>query len=125
MVLGDFSMGQELRSKSRFELFLPISVSLLDGNTQIAAVTRDISSGGVYFYTEGNLRAGDAVEFAITLPAIVTQADDMPVVCRGRVVRVDSHRKEGLSGVAVRFETLTFTQAFEHSVTSVQSPAQA
>ena len=118
-------MGQELRCKARFDLFVPITVSVLSDKSEIPAVTRNVSSGGVYFYTQGSLHEGDAVEFELTLPAVITHAGDIPVMCRGQVLRIDPHHKEGLSGVAVRIDTLTFMETFPGTVDGVQPPSQA
>ncbi len=119
-------MGQERRCKGRFDLFLPITVSVRGGDSKISAVTRNVSSGGVYFYTEGSsLHEGDAVEFWLTLPHIVTQAGDMPVMCEGRVLRIEPHHKEGLSGVSVRIDTLTFVEPLSGTVHGIQPAAEA
>ncbi len=118
-------MGQERRCKGRFDLFLPITVSVLSSKNQIAAVTRNVSSGGVYFYTQASVQEGDTVEFRLTLPDVLTQAGDMPVLCRGQVRRIDSHHKEGLSGVAVRIDTLIFLEALSCAADIIQPPAQA
>ena len=118
-------MGQERRCKGRFDLFLPITVSVRGGDCKIAAVTRNVSSGGVYFYTDGELHEGDAVEFWLTLPHIVTQAGDMPVMCEGKVLRIEPHRNEGLSGVSVRIDTLTFVEPLSNSVHGIQPAAEA
>jgi len=117
-------MGQERRCKGRFDLFLPITVSVRDKN-EISAVTRNVSSGGVYFYTQGSVREGDSVEFRLTLPDVVTQAGDMPVLCRGQVQRIDSHHKEGLAGVAVKIDALIFLEAISSAADFIQPPAQA
>ena len=117
-------MGQEHRCKGRFDLFLPITVSVRDKH-EISAVTRNVSSGGVYFYTQASVQEGDSVEFRLTLPNVVTQAGDMPVLCRGQVQRIDSHLKEGLSGVAVKIDALIFLEALSITADSIQPPGQA
>ena len=118
-------MGQEHRCKGRFDLFLPISVSVQGVEEGFAAVTRDVSSGGVYFYTHGKLQAGDAIEFRLTLPDVITQAGDMPVMCEATVLRIESHDKEGLSGVAVRIDMLTFVEPLSRTADGMQQAAEA
>ena len=120
---GGVCMGQERRCKERFDLFLPITVSVND--SEVAAVTRSVSSGGVYFYTQGTLHEGNTVEFRLTLPDVLTQAGDLPVLCQGRVLRIDSHAKEGLSGVAVRVDSMVFLESLTASVDRIQPSAQA
>ncbi len=117
-------MGQERRCKERFDLFLPITVSVRDKN-EISAVTRNVSSSGAYFYTQGRVREGDSVEFRLTLPDVITQAGDMPVLCRGQVRRIDSHHEEALSGVVVKIDALIFLEALSSVADSIRPPAQA
>ncbi len=118
-------MGQEHRCKGRFDLFLPISVSVLGSECKLAAVTRDVSSGGLYFYTHGKLHEGDALHLQLTLPDVITQAGDMPVVCAGTVLRIESQDKEGLSGVAVRIDMLTFVEPLSSTADGMQQAAEA
>ncbi len=50
------------------------------------------------------------MEFCLTLPTALTQAGDILALCEGKVLRVEPHDKEGISGVAVRIDALTFIE---------------
>ncbi|MBI2685144.1 MAG: PilZ domain-containing protein [Acidobacteria bacterium] len=58
-----------------------------DGVPQ-AGETRNLSSGGVLFTSEGRLQKGDPIEYLVTLPS---QGDEtgLRLRCMGKVVRVD------------------------------------
>ncbi|HEX7423407.1 MAG TPA: PilZ domain-containing protein [Terriglobales bacterium] len=117
-------MGEEHRCKARFDLFLPITISVLNTKSTISAVTRNVSSGGVYFYTQGSVQEGDALEFRLTLPNVLTEAGDMPAMCEGKVLRVEPHPKEGLSGVAVRIDAVTFLEPLSSTANGMQQAGE-
>jgi PilZ domain len=97
----------EKRSTRRFSLDLPISVKFLDdGRREMAGHTRDVSSRGVFMYLDGEIAAGSAIEFVMTLPPEITLSDPIRVRCKGRVLRVDRLAQE--QGVAVAIDKYDF-----------------
>ncbi|MBV9608948.1 MAG: PilZ domain-containing protein [Acidobacteria bacterium] len=95
----------ERRAAQRFQLSLPIAVRSPEGafrdNT---VVCHDVSSRGIYFYTEAVPAEGAKIEFTLTLPPEVTLTDPMRVDCRGRVVRVVRDTPGTNAGVAATIE---------------------
>ncbi|MFN0102633.1 MAG: PilZ domain-containing protein [Bryobacteraceae bacterium] len=79
----------EQRKNQRFELKLPIELLKAGGEgvPQIGE-TRNLSSGGVLFTSDGKLQKGDSIEYLVTLPTQGTQ-NDLRLRCMGKVVRVD------------------------------------
>ena len=76
----------DLRNATRFPLHLP--VVLKTPTDEIKAETRDISAGGMLFFTEAQIEVGSAVCFTIRMPGEVLGAgEDVLVKCEGRVVR--------------------------------------
>jgi hypothetical protein len=85
----------EQRKNQRFELKLPIELVKAGGDEKThVGETRNLSSGGVLFTTEGKLQKGDPIEYMVTLPAQGTEAG-LRLRCMGKVVRVDE--REGVS----------------------------
>jgi len=78
----------ERRGAQRFEVHLPLSVHF-DGQT-VPGFTQDLSGRGIFFYSEAALPAGVIVELTFTMPSEITLAENMPVRCRGRVLRSSS-----------------------------------
>ena len=66
--------------------------------------TRDVSFRGLYFNTEQEYRAGEQIEFVLTLPREITQASDVRIRCFGQIMRVELENH----GVAARIERYEF-----------------
>ncbi|HEU0121967.1 MAG TPA: PilZ domain-containing protein [Bryobacteraceae bacterium] len=79
----------EQRKNQRFELKLPIEL-LRAGNDTVPQIgeTRNLSSGGVLFTSNGKLQKGDPIEYLVTLPSAGDDAG-LRLRCMGKVVRVD------------------------------------
>src|SRR5690348_2856698 len=79
------------RVAPRYPLKQDITVRVSDGKTQeLEAETRDLSSGGIYFYMDSNLHEGSEIEIVAMLPPEITKAENSWVCCKARVVRVES-----------------------------------
>ena len=60
---------------------------------------------GLYFTTDADYELGSEIEFILTLPKEITQAGDVNIRCRGRVVRTEpgnSHRGDRRSNRTLR-----------------------
>ena len=114
----------ERRVGQRFSYLLP--VSLRDPNSGIEGVgfTQDLSSRGVFFFTEAPLVEGAQIELTLKMPSEITLGDSMSVRCRGRILRVIrpttalfgacSGLAEAKIGVAVRLEQYEYLPADSH-----------
>jgi len=79
----------EQRKNQRFELKLPIELVRANGaEFPQVGETRNLSSGGVLFTSDGKLQKGDPIEYLVTLPAQGTEGG-LRLRCMGKVVRVD------------------------------------
>jgi hypothetical protein len=107
----------ERRAGQRFPFLLPVFVRDVGASTEGLGFTQDISSRGVFLFTELLLREGAAVELTLNMPSEITLGDNMRVRCRGRVLRVVRPAVKGMFsraqaqspaetkiGVAVRLE---------------------
>jgi PilZ domain len=115
------SVRVERRVGQRFSYLLPIS--LRDPNSGIESVgfTQDLSSKGVFFFTDAALVEGAQIELTLKMPSEITLGEAMPVRCRGRILRVVrpatgwSGPCSGLAeikiGVAVRLEHYEYLPA--------------
>jgi hypothetical protein len=99
--------NDEKRSRERIAVRLPVSIKSGDG--QLQAHTRDLSSAGVFLYTQSPLTEGAEFEMVLVLPSELTFGERKWVCCQAQVLRVDSPSGEGNFGVAAkisRFEIL-------------------
>jgi PilZ domain len=103
----------ERRVGQRFPYLLPLSLRQPAESLEGVGFTQDLSSRGVFFFTDAPLSEGAEIELTLRMPSEITLGDSMPVRCRGRILRVIrpaaptekcSSPAETKIGVAVRFE---------------------
>jgi PilZ domain len=105
----------ERRVGQRFSYLLPLSLREIGTSTEGLGFTQDLSSRGVFFFTDAPLQMGAQIELTLRMPAEITLGENMPVRCRGRILRVvrpaspaqensATGQAETKIGVAVRLE---------------------
>ena len=101
----------ERRVGQRFPYLLPLS--LRAGSVEGVGFTQDLSSKGVFFFTDVPLTEGAEIELTLRMPSEITLGENMPVRCRGRILRITRPAAqfknppapaETKIGVAVRLE---------------------
>jgi PilZ domain len=104
-------VGIERRVGQRFPYLLSLSLRQLGTSMEGVGFTQDLSSRGVFFFTNAALIEGSEIELTLRMPSEITLGDTMPVRCRGRILRIvrplstaDSSQNAPKIGVAVRFE---------------------
>jgi hypothetical protein len=106
----------ERRGAQRFEVHLPLSIHF-DGRT-VPGFTQDLSGRGIFFYAEAALPQGAVVELTFTMPSEITLTENMPVRCRGRVLRSSAsqarHSQDSQrSGIAVQLDSYEYLPSGE------------
>jgi len=101
----------ERRGAQRFELHLPLAVHF-DGRT-VPGFTQDLSGRGIFFYAETCLPQGAVVELTFTMPSEITLGENMPVRCRGRVLRSSASQAAQRNGIAVQLDSYQYLPASE------------
>ncbi len=96
----------ERRAGQRFEVNLPLAVQI-EGQT-FAGFTQDVSSRGLFFYTEATLPVGSVVELIFTMPSEITLAESMRVRCRGHILRISPASPSRRNGIAVRLDSYQY-----------------
>jgi hypothetical protein len=106
----------ERRVGQRFPYHLAVRLRQPGIGVEGAGFTQDLSSKGVFLFTDAALSEGAEIELTLRMPSEITLGDNMLVRCRGRVLRVvrpgaasgQDRSPEGLAqtkiGVAVRLE---------------------
>ena len=80
-------------------------VKAIDGLAQeLDAQTRDVSIRGVFIYLSKRVQAGSTIEVVLPLPEGVTEAQEMWIRCKCRVVRVEDTGEEHGFGIAAMIE---------------------
>jgi hypothetical protein len=99
----------ERRNARRFAMKLPLHVRLENGAPSAALSTQseDVSSRGVYFYVDKDIKSGSPIEIVMTLPHEVTLAGPVKVRCVGRVMRTETRdTRIGVVAAIERYEFL-------------------
>jgi len=110
----------ERRVGQRFPYLLPVKVHLPAQSVEGSGFTQDLSSRGVFFFTEIPLNEGMEVELTLRMPSEITLGESMPVRCKGHVLRIvrpvaasqqdpaSTSHAETKIGVAVRIENYEY-----------------
>jgi hypothetical protein len=77
------------RSRQRVVATLPVRVRGSSANAEVSAQTRDVSTNGVFLYSESRLAEGADVELVLILPPELTSGEKCWVCCHARVLRVE------------------------------------
>jgi hypothetical protein len=78
----------ERRIGQRFAFNLPVSLRDVSTTVEGLGFTQDLSSRGVFLFTDMALSEGGDVELTLKMPSEITLGESMRVRCRGRVLRI-------------------------------------
>lgn len=81
-------VGVERRVGQRFGFNLPVSLRDISSGSEGLGFTQDLSSRGVFLFTDMAIDAGAEIELTLKMPAEITLGENMRVRCRGRVLRI-------------------------------------
>ena len=98
------AVTKEQRRAPRVDLHLSVIVrwKYYSGMREAHAVSRDLSSSGIFLFLNEALKDGTSVELEMTLPSEITLTQSVNVRCLGHVQRSES------SGVAAAIDTYKF-----------------
>ena len=114
----------ERRVGQRFAYLLPLSLRQPATALEGMGFSQDLSSRGVFFFTDAALTEGSEIEITLRMPSEITLGESMPVRCRGRILRVvkpaatsvsESSHGEAKIGVAVRLDGYEYLSESESS----------
>jgi hypothetical protein len=96
----------ERRSRQRVPARVPVTLKSKEGTLQTTGYTRDLSTTGIFLYTDSQIGEGSELEIVLILPPELTQGEKRWVCCQGSVVRVESAGDGGNFGVAANLRTM-------------------
>ena len=94
----------ERRSGRRIPAEVPVSIRSTDGEK--TGHTRDLSSNGVFLYTDANLTEGSALELVLMLPPELAHGTKRWACCQASVLRVEEGTRKGQLGLAASITKL-------------------
>jgi hypothetical protein len=93
------------RSRERIVTRLPVRVRSTEAGAESSAETRDVSTNGVFLYTESRMTEGSDVELVLMLPPELTSGQKCWVCCHARVLRVEPDQGTAF-GVAAEIQRM-------------------
>ena len=94
----------ERRSRIRKSVQMPVKVRHLDGAEQQGLI-RDLSSTGIFLYSDAGLEAGAKLELVLMLPSGLGIGPGGWTLCQASVVRVEQGTGKGM-GVAATLDRI-------------------
>ena len=88
------AVSTERRSRRRVSARLPVEVRSGSNSLEIKGLTRDVSTNGVFLYTQSCMTEGSDVELVLILPPEITAGEKCWVCCHARVLRVEGAGKD-------------------------------
>lgn len=98
---------EERRIVPRLSLQVPVVLVLPESGVRFDGRTRDLSSSGVFFYTDAPLEEQQEVELLMTFPSELTRSS-IQVACLVRVLRVEPDPVAANTGIAVAIQKFDF-----------------
>jgi PilZ domain len=96
----------ERRSDPRIPVRVPVTITSPQKNLEASGHTRDLSSNGIFFYTDFPIEAGNDVEMVLILPPELTSGDKRWVCCQATVTRVENNPDGSERGVAATMRNM-------------------
>ena len=98
-------MAHDKRVGKRFPVKLTVSTkSEAQGMFEQLGETRDVSPGGIFFYTDREIGRESHIEIILPLPPELSSSRDAWVLCRCKVVRIEPSA-DGRHGVGAVIES--------------------
>ncbi len=93
------------RARKRISVNVPVKVRSQESADQAAAITRDLSMGGVFLYTDRRITEGSKLEIVLILPPELGLGEKQWACCQASVVRVETGQEHQF-GVAATIDRL-------------------
>jgi hypothetical protein len=97
------SRSDERRSSQRVPVSVP--VKMRHQGAEHGGVTRDLSSSGIFLYSESEMKAGSKLELVIMLPSAMGLGPGGWTLCEASIVRVEKSDGKGI-GVAATIDRI-------------------
>jgi hypothetical protein len=101
-------ISADKRSRKRIAARVPATIKHKETALEHSAVTRDLSMGGVFLYTDAQIEQGSKLEIVLILPAELGFGEKQWACCEASVIRVEgkSGRQLGVAATIDRLDVL-------------------
>jgi hypothetical protein len=85
-----------------------LGMSIKSGQSQPSTVyTRDLSTSGIFFYSDSEILVGSELEMVLMLPEQLTNGEKRWVCCQAAVLRVEQVTDGGGFGIAASIRSIS------------------
>ena len=91
---------REKRAARRLQQRLPLSIRKAEGALVEPAESRDISSQGLFFFSQAKIEESSDIELVLLMPPEISPFGRQWVCCHATVVRVEEDHSSGGFGIA-------------------------
>lgn len=102
-MMTEKTTSTERRSRQRVPVRVPVKVR--HGGGEQPGLTRDLSSSGIFLYSESGMKAGSKLELVIMLPPGLGLGPGGWALCQASVVRVEQPHGKGM-GIAATLDRI-------------------
>ncbi len=95
----------ERRAAKRTPLKVPVKVRSQNANLELSALTQDLSSSGIFFYSASGIEPGAKLDLVLMLPAELGIGTGGWTLCQASVVRVERSDGKGM-GIAATLDRI-------------------
>jgi hypothetical protein len=99
------SASDERRTGQRVPVRVPVKVR--HEGSEVEGLTRDLSSSGIFLYSESTIKAGSKLELVVMLPPGLGLGPGGWTLCQASVVRVEASEGNSM-GVAATLDRIEF-----------------
>ncbi len=95
--------GNDRRARPRLPIHVPVKVR--HQGHEHAGLTRDLSSSGIFLYSESEIKAGSKLELVVMLPPSLGLGPGGWTLCQASVVRMEKSDGKGM-GIAATLDRI-------------------
>jgi PilZ domain-containing protein len=95
--------GNDRRSRPRLPIHVPVKVR--HQGHEHAGLTRDLSSSGIFLYSDSEIKAGSKLDLVIMLPPNLGLGPGGWTLCQASVVRMEESDGKGM-GIAATLDRI-------------------
>ena len=101
-------ISADKRSRKRIAAQVPVKIKHKETALEHAAITRDLSMGGVFLYIDARIEQGSKLEIVLILPPELGFGEKQWACCEASVIRVEGEdgRQFGVAATIDRLDVL-------------------
>jgi hypothetical protein len=114
----------ERRMGQRFAFNLPVSLRGVSTQAEGLGFTQDVSSRGVFLFTDMGINEGCEIELTLRMPSEITLGEAIRVRCKGRVLRVIRPRENEAESAETKLGVAVCLNGYDYLPETADDPPE-